>query len=587
MSHERLPAFATAQTPRIVAHAISSDTLSIELTTPSLPDGTRVQLRQVDGHMRELGMIQQGSFFLSTLATSALGRTGLALFVDGVNLSFKTKPVIETLSLRIDGNAEVRGSTSARSGVVAAFSEGTWKGIADVLPDGTFCNSNVPSSYLQTPDSILVRVEEQLVSEPVLANDYFVHSRSLQIFPTATQVDDQAFYHWRLQRAQYQPTGYWIPENVPVTLWLEGDDSAVLAYVGIQGMAREEDRSQQTDNMRVTQLRRGYNTLPLDQGGVLHISNTGQSACRVIIGPDAIPIAFYRLMSTPPNDWHRMLSHRSKRPVQMVGKQVVISCYPDTYTRFAHKDVGEIVRSHEDVIAIEAEAAGFKADDPQAIHRESNTWLHAVEGASSKPPHATTGYIALPHRTEFNDEYMLALVGGKARNLWVTLHEYGHHSQTRLNSIRPFDEVTVNIYALAVSRQHENQYSDVFPTRWPSLHQWLRQDSVKEFSSSPDPQAIFEQLRLQYGNDFLPNWDRRYRELAQSDPGYPTDLTYFAKSLAQLAGQNLANFFVSWGVIKSGDSVWQALQALNLPDAPASMIDIEPYAQLARQEGSA
>ncbi|WP_459206920.1 M60 family metallopeptidase [Pseudomonas sp. MLB6B] len=586
MSDEGLSAFATAQTCCVVANAISSDTLAIELTTPSLPDGTRIHLRQADGNMHELGMIRQGSFFLPALATSVIGRSGLALFVDGVNLSFETKPVIETLSLRIDmvktedGEkkvAEMRGSTSARSGVVEAYSDGVWKGVGAVNSDGTFNNPNVPLSYLQTPDSILVRVKDQLISEPVLANDYFVHSRSIEFFPTATQADDQVFYHWRQQRAQYQPTGYWIPDGIRVTLWLEGDDSVVLAYVGTQGMAREEDRSQQTDNMRITQLKRGYNTLPLDQGGVLHISNTGRSACRIIIGPEAIPIPFYRLMQTPPPDWDRMRGHESKRPVQMVGKQVVISCYPDTYKLFAHDDVGEIVRSHEDVIAMETEAAGFKVNDPQAIHRESNTWLYAVESSSSAVPHATTGYIGLPHRTQPGNEYMLALVGGKARNLWVTLHEYGHHFQTKLNSVSPFSEVSVNIYALAVSRQHKNQYSDVFPGRWSSLHQWLRQSSDKEFITSPDTHAIFEQLRLHYGNNFLPNWDRRCRELAQSNPGYPSDLTHFATSLSQLAGQNLANFFVSWGVIKSGDSVWQTLQALNLPDAPASMIDIVPY----------
>lgn len=500
-------------------------------------------------------------------ATNAMPSTDLPL---------DASPTIETFSLRYSEGSkiDVRGSTSARAGLVYAMTKEGWKAIADVQSNGTFSNPDMPESYLTAHNTLTIRVEHNGTSHPVTATNRFVHSRSLAIPPTATKPQDQQFYQWRLQWADYQPTGYWIPAQTRVPIWLEGDDQQVTAYIGTQGLAEANDRSRQTENMRAMVLKRGENLLPLDPGGALHISNNGRSECRVIIGPEAIPLALYRLGSSALVDWENMIELSPYNlPVQFVGDRVAITCYTDTYKRYGVADPEEIVRSHEEVLRIEVHAAGLDGSAP--IHTRSNLWIHAVEAASSLPPHATTGYIGLPHGSNPGHEYMDALVGGVAHNRWVTLHEYCHHFQNRTNSVAPqFDENTVNIYALAVHRLHRNDYTDEFPKRWPALQAWLAKPRTqKNYMESPDTQAIFEQLRLEFGSDYLLNWDRYARE----NPSPNNDLTNFAISLSRVAGRNLANFFADWGVIREHDAVWQALHALNLPDAPDTLTRRVPY----------
>ncbi|UBM24948.1 M60 family metallopeptidase [Pseudomonas sp. p1(2021b)] len=484
-------------------------------------------------------------------------------------------PVITSLSLRRGAKNDVRGSTSVTQGVIEAFSNGTWKGIADVKADGRFHNPDLPDSYLLTADTVHVRVNSSGLSHPVTATDSFVHPRSIYIGPTAAKANDQAFYQWSLQWADYQPTGYKLPAGKSASLWLEGDDEDVTVLIGVQGLAEQSNRAIQTPNMREVRLQRGDNRLQPDLvGGVIHIRNTGKSGCRVILDGAFQPIPYFILGQTPPNDWHRMLDKSDRQTeVQLVGDRVVISAYADTYRLFAHPDVGEIVRSHEEVLKIEAIAAGLDGSSPR--HTRSNLWIHAVESVSSSSPYATTGYIGLPHSRTQGSEYMDALLGGRAHKLWVTLHEYGHHFQNRTNTLAPlFDENSVNIYALAVGRVHSNNYSEEFPKRWPSLKAWLAKPrDQKHYPESPDTHAIFEQLRKGFGDHYLPTWDRFARE----NPINGNDLVNFTTSLCKVANCNLADFFADWGVIKEGDATWHALHALRLPAAPAGLIHQVPY----------
>jgi len=486
-----------------------------------------------------------------------------------------SRPLIETLSLRAGSRIDVRGSTSARKGVVEAFSENRWKGIASVQPDGTFHNGAVPASYLKSKDTILVRIVDGEASIPVLANSYFVHPRSVWVTPTPTKQADQQAYRWLLQWADYKPTGYKLPANTRASVFLEGDDSNVTVTIGIQGLAQQTDRSQQTQNMREHRLQRGENTLPLDPlGGVVHIRNNGTSGCRVIFDEALQPIPYYILHQTPPSDFQEMLVRcDAVSEVQLVGDRVAISAYTDTYKRFANADVGDIVRSHQEVLSIHVQACGLDSSSPR--HQRSDMWIHAVEAASTINPSATTGLILLPHGSNPGNEYMCALLAGEAHKRWVTLHEYGHHFQNVVNAVAPmFRENSVNIYALAVGRVHKHDYSDIFPTRWPALKAWLAKPrDQKRYMESPDSLAIFEQLRKGFGDHYLPAWDRYIRD----NPQCTGDLIGFATSLSLVANCNLADYLADWGVITISDATWHALQALGLPAPPAGLTDLVPY----------
>lgn len=485
------------------------------------------------------------------------------------------RPTISTLSLRVSEKIDIRGSAPA-GGVVEVNSGGVWKGIATVNPDGTFHNPDVPSDYIYSRAIAEVRVVvDGVASIPVFTNSHFVHSRSIWVNPTPSKSADQRAYRWLLQWADYQPTGYKLSANTHSWVYLEGDDTDVTITIGIQGLAERNDRSQQTPNMREHRLVSGNNKLPVDSlGGVVHIRNNGKAGCRVILDYSLEPIPYYVLDQTPPEDFHEMLARSdAMAEVQLVGDRVTISAYADTYKRFAHADVGQIVRSHEEVLRIEAQACGLDGSSPR--HARSNMWIHAVEAASPLNPHATTGYIGLPHGSNPDNEYMHALLGGEAHACWVTLHEYGHHFQNEVNAIGPmFTENSVNIYALAVGRVHRNNYSDVFPQRWPALKAWLAKPRAqKNFMESPDTQAIFEQLRKAFGNDYLSRWDRLIRD----NPSFTNDLIGFATSLSRAANCNLAGYLADWGVIRENDAVWQAVRNLNLPASPAKLTDQIPY----------
>jgi len=486
-----------------------------------------------------------------------------------------SRPVIESLSLRKASKIDVIGSTSARKGVVEVFSENKWKGIAEVTPSGTFQNADLPHSYLTSENTVLVRIVDGEPSIPVLANDYFVHPRSVWVTPTPTKQADQQAYRWLIQWADYKPTGYKLPANTRASLYLEGDDSNVTLTIGVQGLAQRLDRRQQTPNMREHRLKQGENLLPTDPlGGVVHIRNNGNSSCRVILGSEFQPIPYYHLHQTPPDDFRVMLERSSAQAVvQLVGDRLVISAYADTYKRFAHADVGEIVRSHEEVLRIQVQACGLDGSSPR--HARSDMWIHAVEAASTIIPSATTGCILLPHGSNPGNEFMSALLAGEAHKRWVTLHEYGHHFQNTVNAIAPmFRENSVNIYSLAVGRMHKNEYSEVFPSRWPALKTWLAKPrDQKQYMESPDSLAIFEQLRKGFGDHYLPAWDRYVRD----QPMLASNLTGFTTSLARVANCNLANFFADWGVIKENDATWQSLQYLRLPNPPAGLTDQVPY----------
>jgi len=482
-----------------------------------------------------------------------------------------------SLSLRIGKTVDVRGSTSASSGVVELLSDGTWKGIGSVASDGTFHNDEVPPTYL-VDKNIYARVRNNgFTSRMLCATDAFVHPRCISVHTTASKAEDQNFYNWNIQWADYQPSGYWVPPETLFTVWVIGNDVKGFVCIGTQGLAEKKKRDTQTENMLEFALAKGQNIFNSGpNGGALHFRNNGSNDFRVLLGPQTQPIPYFILGQTPHDDWHRMLEESDPMTqVELVGNRVVIAAYADTYRQYAPVNVDEIVRSHEKVLEIEAEAAGL--DGSSLIHSKSNMWIYAVESTSSFSPHASTGYIALPHGTDPNNAYMYSLVGGQAHQRWVALHEYGHHFQSRMNSVSPmFNEVSVNIYAAAVARKHKNDHVDHFRQLWPAIKKWLAKPrEEKEFLDAPDHYALFEQLRVEYGTRFLTDWTRTIRE----NPPAKNTLITLTSSLCKAARFNLANFFADWGVIKERDETWQALEALDLPLPPTGLIDHEPYTE--------
>lgn len=440
--------------------------------------------------------------------------------------------------------------------------------------NGEFSNLAVPASYLFDSQTMRVRVVGEVASAAVESTLGFPHSRSLLIQPKMSSANEQSVMNWRIQKADYQPSGYFAPAGVDIELWVWGNANNITALIGIQGMADRMDPSQQSASMRPTRLVRGRNVIRDPLGGVIHFRNLigGVGATRIVLGGGAIPIPYYIHGVTSASEWHEMLRTSTAPEVELVGRYSVVAAFRATALKFTSVGPGTVVDSHELILRVEAEVSGLNGSAP--IHTRSNLLIYAVESRSTFSPHATTGYIGLPY-SGGSGVYAQALIGGTAANRWVTLHEYGHHYQNRTNAVSPFGEVSVNLYSLAVGRVVPNEYTDVLPNHWPDMQEWLAQPrSEKAFDRCPYQMAIYEQLRKGLGEGFLPAWDRYIRE----NPCQSSGLKCFVLSASIAAGHDLANFFADWGVINEAhNDIWQAVAELGLPQPAVNLIAIRPY----------
>ncbi|MDD1041618.1 M60 family metallopeptidase [Pseudomonas sp. TNT2022 ID609] len=544
------------------------------------PAQALVEAQWQDGEWRSIGYVGDGDFYNPAVPehyrvdpdTMHLRVRGQS----GSELRLPVTPVITELSAeRAEGRISVKGRTTLLSGGVYAFSDGAWKGIADI-ENGIFSNTKVPNNYLFEPETLRVRVQGNLLTSlPVDATLGFPHSRTVLVRPMMLASAEAAEMSWRLHKADYQPTGYYAVANQDIEVWVSGNAGDLTLLVGIQGMADRDDPAQQSANMRATRLVAGRNVIRDPLGGVIHLRSLlgpSNGITRVIVGGDAIPIPYYQQGLTSAAEWRHMLNVSNAPEVELVGRQVVVAAFRKTALKFVNIAPESIVGSHEEVLRLEAEVSGLDGSTP--LHSRSSLLIYAVEARANANPHATTGYIGLPY-SDGAGMYAEALVGGKAANRWVALHEYGHHYQNRTNGIHPFGEVSVNLYSLAVGRVHENEYTHSLPGRWPALEAWLAQPrGDKDFERCPDPMAIYEQLRKGLGQAFLPAWDRYIREHPVSAPG----LKDFILSASIVSRFDLANFFADWGVLKEENSeIWAAVAALNLPQPPVGLTSIRPY----------
>ncbi|WP_439852382.1 M60 family metallopeptidase [Pseudomonas syringae] len=546
--------------------------------------GAIIEAQKADGTWASIGSIDKNQLFNPYIHPNYLtDPEHIRLRVSGSpgsEISAPITPILTRLSSHRnnDGTISVTGSTTMLSGTVEARSADGWKGIGAVS-NGVFSNLAVPATYLHTPDTMRVRAtnNEGISTGALDSTLEFPHPRAMHFLTMQPAIDEQAAMFWRIRKADYQPTGYFAPANTDIEVWAWGNVEDLTLLVGTQGMADRDDPSNQSENMRATRLIRGLNIIHDPLGGAIHVRNLAVSGqpgvARVVLRSGADPMAYYVDRVTTATQWKSMLQLTHTPEVELMGTHVVIAAFLSTALKFPDIAPDAVIHSHEEVMKLEAQVSGLDGSAP--IHTRSALLIYAVEGSSSKSPHATTGCIALPYN-EAISAYNESLIGGLAANRWVTLHEYGHHHQTPYNSYGPFGEVTVNLYALAVAQHYKNEYEDIFPARWPATQAWLALPRSEKIYGAPesDPVALLEQLRKGLGEGFMPAWHRYIRE----NPGEVADLKYFVLSACMAAEHNLTEFFADWGLLKTADTeVWAAVAQLGFPYPSQSLMNIRPY----------
>ncbi|WP_439857503.1 M60 family metallopeptidase [Pseudomonas syringae] len=567
-----------------VINAIAiSDTRTEVFVGVENSQGAIIEAQKADGTWASIGSIYNDQLFNPYIHPNYLTdpehiRLRVSGFPDS-EITFPITPILTRLSSHRnnDGSISVTGTTTMLSGTVEARSADGWKGIGAVS-NGVFSNLAVPATYLQTQDTMRVRaINNEGISTGALDSTLeFPHPRAMHFLTMQPAIAEQAAMFWRNRKADYQPTGYFAPANTDIEVWAWGNVEDLTLLVGTQGMADRNDPSKQSENMRATRLVRGQNIINDTLGGAIHVRNLAVSGqpgvARVVLRSGADPMPYY-VDGVTATQWKSMLQLTHAPEVELMGAHVVIAAFLSTALKFPDITPDAVIHSHEEVMRLEAQVSGLDGSAP--IHTRSALLIYAVEGSTSAPPNATTGYIALPYN-EAISAYNEALIGGLAANRWVTLHEYGHHHQTPYNSYGPFGEVSVNLYALAVAQQYDNEYKDIFPTRWPVTQEWLALPPSEKIYGVPesDPSALFEQLRKGLGEGFMPAWHRYIRE----NPGKVADLKYFVVSACTAAEQNLTRFFADWGVLKATDTeVWDAVAQLGFPFPSQRLMYIEPY----------
>jgi len=562
-----------------LASAVSSVDIEVYLNV-NAEEGTQVEALPRDGPWASIGEVGPCKKLVNGAVPSAYqwDQDHIRVRVhDDPNseITLPVRPVITSLSSSInaDGTLSIIGTTTLQRGQAQSFSLGRWWDIGPIAQN-SFSNHSLPDWYSLSQDMVRVRVQNNDTSGSAIDSTLgFPHSRSLLAQPTVAALTEADFMNWTIPKADYQPTGYFAPAKSEIEVWVWGNSDDLTLLVGIQGMADRNDPSQQSENMRATRLVRGQNFIRDPLGGVIHIRNLAKlGSARIVLGYGAIPIPYYKQGITTAAQWREMLYASSSPEVELVGNRVVIASFRTTALNFVLADPGDVVYSHEEVLRLQAEVSGL--DDSAPIHTRSPLCLYAVESATIDPPHAATGYIGLPYSNGIG-EYAEALIGGRAHQRWVSLHEYGHHHQNHTNNYGPFGEVSVNLYALAVARVYDNEYTDLLPPRWPALQEWLAKPRPeKDFREAPDPMAIFEQLRKGLEEGFLQKWNRYIRENPCVSPG--TECFVVSASIA--AQHNLTNFFADWGVLEEADTdIWDVVDRLGYPYPPTDLTSIRPY----------
>ncbi|MEU5869519.1 M60 family metallopeptidase [Nonomuraea sp. NPDC047529] len=492
-----------------------------------------------------------------------------------------------------DGKLRVSVSGGMASGQLQAqWPDGTWASIGDFSAEGTVTNPDVPSRYMWDSTTMRLRVHEQGDDEVVHrayamveATVDFPQPRILAISPSVSAGEEEVRLQHIMAYADFQPTGYFAPAGKEITVTVYGHAPGMEALIGTPGLADRNVPSRWSPSMRVIALKPGINKITDPYGGIVHIRYTTVSrdgeAAWLLLGGAAQPIPYFVDGQTTAAQWRTMLARTAAPEVEMVGERVVIAALLPTAQAFKDTDPGKTLAAHKEILALQYDISGLDGTSPLHARPHPHLRLYAVETYSTAPPHATTGYIGIPHESPPGSG-MKALLTEAACHSWVMLHEYGHHMQqeTTYGGPEGIGEVSVNLYALAVHRKYTNEYTSEFPKRWTATQAYLsrpRADKVFE-SSQVDTQAIFEQLRLGLGEDFLPAWHKHVRAEHASSNDDAERKKWFVVSASVASGHDLCDFFADWGLLKETEKdIRDAVQALGLHKPAAGMTAIQPY----------
>ncbi|KOG36589.1 MULTISPECIES: M60 family metallopeptidase [Streptomyces] len=361
-----------------------------------------------------------------------------------------------------------------------------------------------------------------------------------------------------------QPTGYYLPADVSLTVTVDRPDDGPVPELLVGTYGLDQGDTDEEEQPRAHLLADATTVVTDTAGGMLYVRYTSDDEgtappITLRFGETARPVPFHVLGETPAQEWQAQLAEAEDVPVaQFVSEHLVLTVHLDSARRNAGQDPDALLRAYERILAVQDAISGLDGEDPR--DRRSPLRYFVSEGKPNINPNAYYDRVVYP--ADSIDE---ALNVSMLNENWGMWHELGHMHQQASWDWDAVDEVTVNIYSLAVQRdlgQPTRLAEDGTPEK---VHTYLSAPDAERDYNAEDGDlfvrlAMFEQLRLAFGDGFYPELHKLTRRSeTAADPEQ-----YLVVSASQASGHDLVDFFTTWGVPVT-DATRAEVAALQLP----------------------
>lgn len=318
----------------------------------------------------------------------------------------------------------------------------------------------------------------------------------------------------------------------------------------------------------------GVTTITADSnGGILYVFYTRPSGnptgrIRVEFLSGHRPMPYFVLGQTSDTQWRTMLDTMTAAPdVQLLSNRAMMVVSRANALLYRNESPTALMALLDRIILIEQGVSGLDGSAAQHVQARHLQLLTQSEDSNY--------YMAASQRRTFyvgaQAISRILSLQGLGVNGWGPWHELGHTHQQAGWRWPAVNEVTVNLYSLAVERGLGHRPSRlVVDGRWNEVRSYLAlPNASRNFNDSTTSLwvrlGMFQQLRLAFGPRFFPNLHKRTRlDLPAVDASDVEKMRYFMVRSSQVSGRNLGPFFRKWG-LPVPQSVFDEITALGLP----------------------
>lgn len=310
--------------------------------------------------------------------------------------------------------------------------------------------------------------------------------------------------------AYYIPTGLYVKEKQKITVTLSEHDQVNQPHVIISPPVLYGHEEAIKEG---TRLKEGEREITATDEGILYLVNNSYESDTppevTIEGAHILPT--FELGKTTEEEWHALLEEHADAPAfELVSDKVTITAGMD------HKDLVTdpegLLKKHEEIVDIQAQASGLYEDDPDPVHQPTKFPYHFRHSDED----GVWMYAFLNH-TAYHTQTLADLldVDQLTENGWGPWHELGHVHQQPATTPGIFTEVTNNIFSMTVQKEFDRpsrlEEDGIYERAFAYLE---GERSAEAFAELDDFELLVLpwQLQLTFGEELYPNLYRLVRE---------------------------------------------------------------------------